>query len=97
MEAVQARTPRASRNPHTGEVFDKARILHVFRSMCHDGDPADTWDLQCSSTKTALEPRLLPLRLAWAKRMLKWHSDKGWYFRHCVWFDPCNTIIPKGP
>ena len=74
VEAVQARTPRASRNPNMGEVFDKALILKVFRTMCHDGDPTDTWDLYSSSHKTALEPRLLPLRLAWARRMLKWPS-----------------------
>ena len=95
--AVQARAPRACTNPGTGDVFDKARILKVFRTMCHDGDPADKWDYYVCSHKTALEPRLLPLRLAWAKRALNWHADKGWYFRHCVWFDPCNTIIPKGP
>lgn len=97
VEAVQARAQRACTNPDTGEVFDKACVLKVFRTMCHDGDPTDTWDLHVCSHKTALEPRLLPLRLAWAKRTLNWCDDKGWYYRHCVWFDPCNTIVPKGP
>ena len=97
VEAVQARAPRASTNPDTGEVFDKALILKVFRTMCHDGDPKDKWDLYRCSNKTALEPRLLPLRHSWAKRMLNWCDDKGWYYRHCVWFDPCNTVVPKGP
>ena len=84
VEAVQARAPGACTNPDTGEVFDKALVLKVFRTMCHDGDPADKWNLYACSHKTALEPRLLPLRLAWAKRTLNWCGDKGWYFRHCV-------------
>ena len=97
VEAVQARAKLACTNPDTGEVFDKARILSVFRTTCHDGNPEDKWDMHQVSPKTALEPRLLPLRLAWAKRTLAWCDDKGWYYRHCVWFDPCNTIVPKGP
>ncbi len=97
VEAVQARSARASTNPDTGEPFDKKAILKVFRTMCHDGDPSDKWDLYTASHKTALEPRLLPLRLAWAKRTLTWSDSPGWYYRHCVWFDPCHTIVPKGP
>ena len=56
VEAVQARTPRASRNPNTGEVFDKACILKLIRTMGHDGEPTDTSELHSVSHKTALQP-----------------------------------------
>ena len=54
---MQARAPTACANPDTGELFDKQGILDVFRTMCHDGDPADKWDYYVCSHKTALEPR----------------------------------------
>ncbi len=43
VQAVQARAVRACTNPDTGELFDKALILQVFRTMCHDGDPNERW------------------------------------------------------
>ena len=97
VQAVQARAPRASCNPSTGEPFDKKLVLQVFRTLCHDGDPEDTWDLYTAYHKTALLPALLPLRLKWAKKVLALHDDPGWFYRHVVWFDPCNTVVPKGP
>ena len=79
VDAVQARAQRACTNPDTGELFDKKVVLHVFRTMCHDGDPSDTWGLYMASHKTALEPRILPLRLVWAKRTLQRSDSPGWY------------------
>ena len=97
VEAVQSRAPRACTNPDTGEPFDKKSVLKVFRTLCHDGDPSDTWNLYSAYRKIALEPRLIPLRLSWAKRVLDFSDDPSWYYRHCIWFDPCHTILPKGP
>ena len=64
VEVVQARAKLAFTNLDTCEYFDKARILSVFRTMCHDGNPEDKWDMHQVSPKRALEPRLSPLRLA---------------------------------
>ena len=97
VQAAQGRAATSCTNPDTGELFDEKVVLEVFRTMCHDGDPADTWDHYVPYQKTALEPRLLPLRHAWAKKLLGLHGDAGWYYRHCVWFDPCHTVVPKGP
>ena len=97
VEAVQARAPRACTSPETRELFDKQAVLQVFRTKCHDGDPSDPWDLYTASHKTALEPRLLPLRLLWAERTLQRQDSAGWYYRHCIWFDPCHTIVSRGP
>ena len=97
VEAVQARAPKASTNPETGEPFDKKWVPQVFRTLYHDGDPEDTWDRHAACHKTALLPELLPLRLSWAKRLLGTRRSAGWYYRNVVWFDPCNTVVPKVP
>ena len=95
--AVQARAERSCTNPDTGELFDKALILQVFRSMCHDGDPNDRWDLYTPYRKTALLPEQLPVRYEWSKVMLNLYDALSWHYRHCIWYDPCNTVVPKGP
>ena len=97
VQAVQARAERACTNPDTSELFDKALILQVFRSMCHDGDPKDTWELYAPYRKTALLPAQLPVRFQWSKVMLNMEDNPSWYHRHCIWYDPCNTVLPKGP
>jgi len=97
VQAAQGRAATSCTNPDTGELFDKKVVLEVLRTMCHDGDRADTWGHYVPYQKTAPEPRLLPLRHAWAKKLLGLHDDAGWYYRHCVWFDPCHTVVPKGP
>ena len=97
VEQVQARTPKASLNPKTGAPFTAKYILQVFRGMCHDGDPDDTWDRHTPYAKTALLPELLPLRYSWAGKVLRMHRNSGWYYRNCIWFDPCHTLVPKGP
>ena len=97
VEAVQARCPVAAVNPKTGEVFDKKYILQVFRTLCHDGNPQSPWERYAAHQTTALLPELLPLREAWARKMLRSGRSVAWYFRHCIWFDPCSTVVPKGP
>ena len=96
VEAVQARCAQAAKNPDTGLPFHKKMILGIFRKLCHDGNPAETWDRYLPYCKTALPPELAPLRMRWAERVLAECDQAGWYYRHCIWFDPCNTVVPKG-
>jgi len=92
--AVIQRAPRASLNPKTGEAFSDKYILQVFRTMCYDDEASDPWDHQLPYQKTALPAELQQQRLAWARQMLGLGRTAGWYQQHCIWVDPCSTIIP---
>ena len=92
--AVIQKAPRASLNPSTGEAFTDKYILQVFRTMCYDDDPSDPWDHQLPYQKTALPVELQQQRLAWARKMVGDGRTAGWYQQHCIWVDPCSTIIP---
>ena len=45
--------------------------------------------------KTALPPEVMEKRLAWAKHELRLKKLARWYFRHVLWFDLCNSILPR--
>ena len=92
--AVIQRAPRASLNPSTGEAFIDKYILQVFRTLCYDDDPSDPWNHQLPYQKTALPSGLQQQRLVWAHEMVGDGRTAGWYQQHCVWVDPCSTIIP---
>ena len=64
--------------------------------MCNDGDPNDTWELYRPYRKTALLPEQLPVRFDWTNIMLGMEDNPAWYHRNVIWFDPCNTVVPKG-
>ena len=91
--AVKARCPKACLNPETGEAFSEKVLYQVFRSKCYDHDPSSPWSTYNPKMKTALTVALIEHRLVWAQQMLDLGHRADWYFRHCVWMDPCSTII----
>ena len=94
VDAVRARCPTASINPDTGNVFDDKLILEVFRTRCYDNDPEHPWKHQNALQKTSLPANQIKARFDWSKEMERLGHTEGWFHRHCIWFDPCYTIIP---
>ena len=92
--AVQLQTPAAATNKKTGGFFTAPTISKVFKEHCFDADPADPWCLTKPYQKTALPPAVQSARVHWANAVKEMGRGPGWYFKNCVWFDPCNTVIP---
>jgi hypothetical protein len=96
--AVVARCPRAATNPDTGKAFDEKLILDVFKTKCYDLDPSNSWGRIQPLSKTAMPSWLEKQRCVWAAKLLKEEErPPSWYDRHCIWMDPCSTIIPSSP
>lgn len=91
---VVAQCPVATLNTVTGEPFSPQLVLDVFRSMCYDLDPQHPWQFVTPYQKTALPSAAIEARLAWAKIIKQMNRQPGWYHHHCIWMDPCNTVIP---
>lgn len=94
---VIAHCPAASVNKDTGGVFTHKVILDVFKTRCFDSSPDAPWQQLCAKHKTALTPEMVANRLAWGETMLALKHHSGWYHRHCIWMDPCSSIIPGRP
>ena len=93
--AALARAPAAMRNPATGEPFNKKTVYDkVFKTLCHDGDPTDPWRNQPVLSRVTVVPSVIEERLAWARRELDEKRGAGWYYRHVLWLDPQNHILP---
>ena len=91
--ALKANCPKACLNPETGEAFSDKVLYGVFREKCYDNDPEVPWDTHNPKMKTAVTQPLIDARLVWAQRMLDFRRRADGFFRHCVWMDPCSTII----
>ena len=97
VSAVIASCPAATLNPDTQEPFTAKVILEVFKSKCYDTCPQVPWSYTNPKNKTALSPEVKTMRVEWCKKMLQLNHHAGWYYRHCVWVDPCYTIVPGRP
>jgi len=94
---IKARCPAATLNPETDEAFSDKVILEVFKTRCYDNDPEVPWKHVSPKCKTALSPELKVLRAGWGATMLELRHQRGWYHRHILWMDPCNSIVPGRP
>ena len=94
---ILARCPKATLNPETDEPFTAKVILEVFQSRCYDENPLVPWTYSNPKHKTALFPEVKEARWTWTRVMLEINHHAGWYFRRCVWVDPCYTIVPGRP
>ena len=94
VEAVVAHCPRATLNPDTANPFTAKVILEVFMTRCYDGNPEQPWQHLSPNQKAALSPALKLARHQWGEAMLSKGHQSRWYFNHCVWLDPCSSIIP---
>lgn len=91
--AVVAACPSATLNPRTQEPYADKYILNVFRTLCYDHDPEQPWGHVTPVHKTALSPALQAMRFCWARGLLAEGTATSWYYRHCVYVDPCSTVL----
>ena len=94
---VVHRAPRAVLNPETGQPFTQKYVADVFKTLCFDEDPDDTWGHMAPYQKTALSPELILMRQTWQRKMQAMALTAGWYAKNTIWVDPCSTIVAGGP
>ena len=92
--SVVAHCPKATLNPETDRPFSAKVLLEVFKSRCYDEHPDKPWAHIAPNQKTALSPELQLARHQWAEDMLSKGHQARWYLNHCIWLDPCSSIIP---
>ena len=88
--------PNAVVNPDTGKPVNKHAVYTVFRERCYDddSDPDDRWECQQRLARNALTEECQARRLAWGHYIRDFDHHASWYYRHVVWTDLCNTILP---
>lgn len=87
--------PNATVNTSTGMPVDKKIIYSIFRDDCYDETPDKTWDHRARLSRTALTPAFIARRLAWGHHIQNLGHNAGWYHRHVIFLDLCNTILPR--
>ena len=92
-QAVVAACPAATKNPNTGDPYDKKVILKVFRTLCYDNHPSHPWGHVTPVQKTALSPEQQAARLQWSRTLLADGRTAGWYYQNCIFAGPCNTVV----
>ena len=91
---IIAHCPNASINPQTGEAVTKQVVYDILESRCYDIDPEAPWSHQKRLAKNAVLPQDEPKRLAFGKYMLSLRHTPLWYWKHVVWTDICNSVLP---
>ena len=91
---IIAQCPNASINSSTGEPVSKQVVYDILESRCYDIDPSIPWSHQKLLAKSAVLPQDMPKRLAFGNYMLSLRHTPHWYWRHVVWTDICNSILP---
>ena len=61
---------------------------------CYDKNPDKKWANRRRLSRKALTASTMLRRMAWAEYMRSLRHTARWYFKHCVWVDICNTILP---
>ena len=90
-----ADAPQATQNPNTGRPVDKKRVYDVFRSECRDPGSEETWEHRARYSKTAITAPMMLKRFAFAKHVSSLGLTVLWFFRHVIWTDICNSILPR--
>ena len=75
-------------------MYTAPTIGKVFRKHCFDEDKADPWLFLGPCHKAALPPWLIEERKKWAAKIKDIGHTPACHYNNCVWFDPCNTVIP---
>ena len=91
---VIAQCPNASINPITGEAVSKDVVYDILENRCYDIDPETPWSHQKRLSKVPVLPQDVPKRLAFGRYMLSLKHTAAWYWRHIIWTDICNSVLP---
>lgn len=90
--------PKATINPKTKAPFSDKYILRVFKEKCTDEGSTIPWTQEYPLQKTSLPDFLKDKRVSWGHGLLQQgHLTEGWFFRHCIWIDPCYNILSCSP
>ena len=95
--SIIARCPNASINPIAGEPISKQVVHDILENRCYDIDPNMPWSHQKRLAKGAVLPQDIPKRLAFGHYMMSLRHTPYWYWRHAVWTDICNSVLPITP
>jgi len=90
---VKEKCPVATLNPETQQPFTDKYILEVFKDKCHDDGSIVPWKQWNPLQRTALPDFLKTMRVTWGRGLLSEGASPGWFFRHCVWVDPCYNVL----
>ena len=91
---IIAQCPNATINPNTGEPVSKQVVYDILESRCYDIDPDLPWSHRKRINKAALLPQEIERRLAFGNHMLSLRLTPSWYFKHVLWTDICNSVMP---
>ena len=69
-------------------------MYDIPENRCYDIDPAMPWCHQKRVATSPVLPQDLPKRLAFGVHMLGLMRTPYWYWRHVVWTDICNSVLP---
>ena len=92
--AVLARAPKVATNLQTGQLYTEPTTSKVFQAHCFDDDQTDPWLFLGPCHKAALPPWIIEARKIWAEKVKAMGHTPAWFYKNCVWFDPCNIVIP---
>ena len=92
---VVATCKRAVTNPDSGNPVTAKRVYDVFRESCYDDAPDKPWTNRPRLQKVALTAEAKASRLKWATYIQGRGDEPHWFFRHVVWTDICNSILPR--
>ena len=81
-------------NQSIGEPVSKQVVYDILETRCYDIDPDMPWSHQKRLAKVAVLPQDIPRRLAFGKHMLSLKHTPYWYWRHVIWTDICNSVLP---
>ena len=92
---LMSECPEALENPATGLPVTKKRAYDVMREHCFDDVPEKPWKHRKRLQKSALPDSVQEARLVWATRIRLLGHTGAWYFRHVIFVDLCNSILPR--
>ena len=87
--------PNATLNHKTGKAVDEKRVYDVFRASCRDEGADENWEHKARYSKIALSPEMMARRLMFGQSLQKRFRSSNWLYKHIVWTDICNSILPR--
>jgi hypothetical protein len=87
--------PTATLNRGTGAPVSKKRVYAVFREQCKDEGSNKCWVHKARYSKIALTAAMRAKRLAFGLHVKNSGLTQAYVYKHVVWTDLCNSILPR--
>ena len=72
----------------------KQVIYSIFEWRCYDEDPEVPWLHRPRASQHALTSEEIAKRLRFGKHMESLGHTANWFYRHVLWTDVCNDVLP---